>query len=209
MLDDKVPKAKIKSSIRMSVCSSPISDDEDFKTSTLSYLGSPTAKSLGLSGSPVHQNVAETPKSRTSSPVSPAVHRAADNTVCAPSNFPLPSRPESCYGAHARSRSPSNLFSDETIDNLTPLISLFPSIWKVSSTLSLESDSIRSLRRNLDSGKLWMNSTIIDLYKFRTNFVICFFVSDVDLDGFFVLSLPFFPIRLALFLYHISSLLYV
>lgn len=128
MLDDKIPKAKIKSSIRISTCSSPISDDEDFKTSTLSYLGSPTAKSLGLSGSPVLQNVAETPKSQTSSPVSPTVHRAADNLVCTPPNFPLPSRPESCYGSHPRSRTPSNLFPEETIDTLTPLLSLFPSI---------------------------------------------------------------------------------
>lgn len=128
MLDDKVPKAKIKSSITASTCSSPVSDDEDFKTSTLSYLGSPAAKTLGLSALSVPQNVAETPKSRTSSPVSPTVHRVADNVVGAPPNFPLPSRPESCYGSHSRSRTPSNLFSDEAIGTLTPLLSLFPSI---------------------------------------------------------------------------------
>jgi pheromone a factor receptor len=128
MLDVKVPKAKINLSIRLSTCSSPVSEDEQFKTSTLSYLGSPTAKTLGLSGSPVPQNVSETPKSRTSSPVSPAVQRAADNPVSAPPNVPLPSRPESCYGSHSRSRSPSNLFLDETIGTLTPLLSLFPSI---------------------------------------------------------------------------------
>ena len=128
MLDDKVPKAKIKSSIRMSTCSSPISEDEDFKSATLSYLGSPTAKTLGLNtGSPVPQNIAETPKSRTSSPVFPTVHRTSDNVVRAPPNVPLPSRPESCYGPHSRCRSPSStdLFSDETI---APLLSLFPKV---------------------------------------------------------------------------------
>jgi hypothetical protein len=125
MLDDKVPKAKIKSSISISTCSSPVSEDEDFKTSTLSYLGSPTAKTLGLSGSPVPQDVAETPKSRTLSPVSPTVHRAADNLVCGPPDIPLPSRPESCYSS--RSRSPSGVFSDE-VGALAPLLSLFPSI---------------------------------------------------------------------------------
>ena len=126
MLDSKVPKTKIKSSIRLSTCSSPVSDDEHFKTSTLSYLGSPTAKTLGLSsGSPVPQNVAETSKSRTSSPVFPAVHRAA---VSPPPNVPLPSRPESCYESLSRSRTPSNLFSDDTIGTLTPLLSLFPKV---------------------------------------------------------------------------------
>ena len=126
MLDSKVPKTKIKSSIRLSTCSSPVSDDEHFKTSTLSYLGSPTAKTLGLSsGSPVPQNVAETSKSRTSSPVFPAVHRAV---VSPPPNVPLPSRPESCYESLSRSRTPSNLFSDDTIGTLTPLLSLFPKV---------------------------------------------------------------------------------
>ena len=126
MLDGKVPKAKIKSSLRLSTCSSPISEDDHFKTSTLSYLGSPTAKTLGLSGVP--QNVAEKPNSRTSSPVFPAVHRAADSSMSAPPNVPLPSRPESCYGSVSRSRSPSNLFLDETIGTLTPLLSLFPKV---------------------------------------------------------------------------------
>ena len=119
----------------ISTCSSPVptisavSDDEDFKTSTLSYLGSPTAKTLGLSGSPVPQNVVtEIPKSRTSSPVSPSVHKAADNLVYAPPNSPLPSIPPACYGSRSRSLSPSNLPSEETIDTLSPLLSLFPSV---------------------------------------------------------------------------------
>jgi pheromone a factor receptor len=129
MLDGKVPKTRIKSSITISTCSSPVSEDDDFKTSTLSYLGSPTAKTLGLSGSPVPPNVAEIlPTSRTSSPVSPIVHKAADNLVYAPPNSPLPSLPASCYGSRSRSRSPSNLPSEETIGALTPLLSLFPSI---------------------------------------------------------------------------------
>ena len=156
MLDDKVPKAKKKPSLTISTCSNPVSDDEDFKISTLSYLSSPTAKTLGLSGSPVSQNVAETPKSRTFSPVSPTVHKAADNLVCAPPNFPLPSLPESCYGSRSRSRSPSDLFLEDTIDTLSPLLSLFPSIWRFK-YLFLESDSIRSFQRNLESGKLWTN----------------------------------------------------
>ena len=132
MLNDKGSKAKIKSSLTVSTCPSPVSEDEDFKTSTLSYLSSPTAKTLGLSGSPVPQNVAETPKLRTPSPVSPAVHpavhRAADNSVFAPPNFSLPSRQEPCYESHPRSSSPSNLISEEIIDTLSPVLSLFPAI---------------------------------------------------------------------------------
>ena len=111
MLDDKIPKAKIRPYITIPSCSSPaptitpVSEDEVFKTSTISYLGSPTAKTLGLSGSLVPQNTAEIPKLRTPSPVSP--------TVYAPPNSPLPSLPPSCYGSHSQTRSPSNLPSEE------------------------------------------------------------------------------------------------
>lgn len=130
MLDDKAPRAKAKPSITISsTCSSPISEDDDFKTSTLSYLGSPTAKTLGLSGVPVPQKVAEMPQSPTSSPVSPVsptFHKAGVNPVCAPPNSALPSLPESCYGS--RSRPSSNLFPKETSGSLTPLLSLFPTI---------------------------------------------------------------------------------
>jgi pheromone a factor receptor len=131
MLNDKVSKAKMKSSITISTCSSPVSDDEDFKTSTLSYLGSPTARTLGLSGSPVPPDVAEIPRSRTTSPVFPTVYtgKATDNPAYDPPNSPLPSLPESCYGSRSRSRSPSMPSEiEETISTLTPLLSLFPSI---------------------------------------------------------------------------------
>jgi hypothetical protein len=71
MLDDKVPKSKAKPSVTISsTCSSPDSEDDDFKTSTLSYLCSPTAETLGLSGLPVSQKVVAIPKSPTSPPVS-------------------------------------------------------------------------------------------------------------------------------------------
>ena len=127
MLNDRVSKAKMKSSITISTCSSPVSDDEDFKTSTLSYLNSPTARTLGLSGSPVSPNVAETPRSPTTSPFHTG--KAADNPVYNPPNSPLPSRPESCYGSRSRSRSLSMSSEiEETISTLTPLLSLFPSI---------------------------------------------------------------------------------
>ena len=127
MLDERVPKTKAKPSITISsTCSSPVSDDDDFKNSTLSYLGSPTAKTLGLSGAPVPQKAVEMPKSSTSSPVSPTIHKAADNLACSPPNSALPSLPESSH--RSRSRSPSNLPPDERISTLTPIISLFPSI---------------------------------------------------------------------------------
>ena len=128
-MDDRVPKAKIKSSLSISTCSSPVSDDGDFKTSRLSYLGSPTAKTPGgLSGSSVPQNVAGIPKSRSSSPVSPTVHKAADNLLYAPPNSALPSLPAPCYGSHSGSSSPSEFPSDEEISTLNPILSLFPPI---------------------------------------------------------------------------------
>ena len=119
MLDDKVPKTKIKLSTSIPSCSSPsptitVSEDDVFKTPALSYLGSPTAKTPSLSRLSVPQNAAEYLKSQTPSPISPTFHKAAvDNPVYSPPNSPLPSIPESCYESCPRSWSPSDLPLEE------------------------------------------------------------------------------------------------
>ncbi|KAF8809927.1 hypothetical protein BYT27DRAFT_7093150 [Phlegmacium glaucopus] len=117
MLDVKVPKAKKgtgkTSAMVVSTCSSPtptittvVTEDEVFMTSTLSYLSSPTATTLGLSGPSVPRKVVELPpKPRISPPLSPTLLKATDNLVPTSPISPLPGLPASCYASRPRSHS--------------------------------------------------------------------------------------------------------
>lgn len=130
MLDVKGPKAKEKagnsSSMRISTCSSPtptistvLTEDEAFMASTLSYLGSPTAKTLGLSGSPVPRRAFDiSPRPRIPSPFSPIHLKTTDNPVPTPPTSPLPSLPNLCYMSRSQSHPPISC-SEDTIANRT------------------------------------------------------------------------------------------
>ena len=91
MLDVKVRKfkkntGKPSSTIPISARSTPtptistvVTEDEVFMASTLSYLDSSTAKTLGLSGSPVSPGAFELPpEPRTPLPLPPVAHKAAE-----------------------------------------------------------------------------------------------------------------------------------
>ena len=161
MLDDMVPKTKIKLSITIPTCSSPtptitVSEDEVFKTPTLSYLGSPTTKTLSLLRFSVPQNITEIPKPRTPSPISPTFHKAAvDNPVYSPPNSPLPTLPASCYGSRSRSYSPSDLPSEDTFGHPLWLHSHLCSRSFEGLNTSSWSPTVPGACKGIGVGKLW------------------------------------------------------